>query len=430
MISKIQASRSNFYWIKWSKIVIGSILIGFLASIFALILKHITENYEHLLFSKTEQRRFLVFLFPLIGLGIIHFLRLYLFKNKKNKGISEVFDTVYFKKKLPSYKITSHFINGFLTVIFGGSTGIEVSTVVSTATMGELASTKDSVFKKYKNMFIGAAIAAGVTILFNSPLAGIFFSYENILKKRSKIFIVTHSVSVAVAYGVSHLFDEAPLFSTTITTWNYSALPYFVILSIIAAVYGVYLTLSVINIKKKFLFNKSPLFQIIFGAILISSLLFIFPELYGDGYHTIKQLIQNTQHFTIGYTLLGLAFIILIKPIITAITLSAGGDGGIFAPSIFAGAVLGLLIGLIVKNYFAPEVYLINFMVIGVAVTLSATLHAPLTAIFLVCGIFNSYALIIPLISVVFISKYLARFILPYTVYTVGFRTLPENNIS
>src|SRR6187401_647489 len=213
MFSKIRASKTNFYWIKWSKIIICSALIGFIASVFALILKHITENFEHLLFSKTEQRPLLIFLFPLIGLSIIYFLRLHLFENQKNKGISEVFESIYSKKKLPAFKITSHFINGFLTVIFGGSTGIEVSTVVSTATMGELASTKDSIFKKHKNVFISAAIAAGVTILFSSPLAGLFFSYENILKKHSKIFIVIHSISVAVAFGLSHLLHEVPLFS-------------------------------------------------------------------------------------------------------------------------------------------------------------------------------------------------------------------------
>lgn len=428
MISKIQVSKANFYWIKWSKIIICSALTGFTASVFALILKSATENYEHLLFSKAEEKPFLIFLFPFMGLSAIYFLRVYLFKNQKNKGISEVLESIYFKKKLPAFKISSHFINGFLTVIFGGSTGIEVSTVVSTATMGELASTKDSIFKKHKNTFISAAIAAGVAILFNSPLAGLFFSYENILKKRSKIFVVTHLVSVAVAFGLSHLFDETPLFSTSITNWHYSALPYFIILAIVAAVYGVYLTQSVINIKKRFLLGSQPYFQVILGAGLISSLLYFFPALYGDGYHTIKHLVHNSGHLTTGYTLLGLTLLLLIKPIITAVTLSSGGDGGIFAPSIFSGAILGLLIGLIVKSNFVPEVHLINFIIIGIAVTLSATLHAPLTAVFLVCGIFNSYTLIIPLFTVVFISKYLSRYILPYTVYTAGFINTPEKS--
>src|SRR6478752_1870325 len=114
MFSKIQATKSNFHLIKWSKIVICSALIGFIASIFALILKHVTEKYEHVLFSKTEKTPLLIFLFPLLGLSVIYFLRLYLFKNQKNKGISEVLETIYFKKQLPAFKITSHFINGFL----------------------------------------------------------------------------------------------------------------------------------------------------------------------------------------------------------------------------------------------------------------------------------------------------------------------------
>lgn len=89
---------------------------------------------------------------------------------------------------MPAYKVTSHFFNGFLTVIFGGSTGIEVSTVLATSTLGELASRKDVIFKKYRKEFMGSAIAAGVSMLFGNPLAGLFFSFETIRKQNTKVF--------------------------------------------------------------------------------------------------------------------------------------------------------------------------------------------------------------------------------------------------
>ena len=78
-----------------------------------------------------------------------------MFKKKENKGIKEVFESTRTKNKnLPSYKIPSHTINGLLTVIFGGSTGIEVSTVVATATIGSVAQQKENVFRQYKqNLF-------------------------------------------------------------------------------------------------------------------------------------------------------------------------------------------------------------------------------------------------------------------------------------
>jgi len=87
---------------------------------------------------------------------------------------------------LPLYKIPSHFVNGLLTVIFGGSTGIEVSTVVATATIGSGSQQKDKALKSYKSELICAGITAGITALFCSPLAGILFSIEVISKKPLK----------------------------------------------------------------------------------------------------------------------------------------------------------------------------------------------------------------------------------------------------
>jgi len=89
---------------------------------------------------------------------------------------------------LPLYKIPSHFVNGVLTVICGGSTGIEVSTVVASATIGSVASQKESFLKNNKIELLSAGIAAGITALFCSPIAGILFALEVISKKATKSF--------------------------------------------------------------------------------------------------------------------------------------------------------------------------------------------------------------------------------------------------
>lgn len=425
MIDKIKISKSNIHIIKWTTVIACSLLIGIGSSVLTLILKHLTENFESLLFHKVTNQPFLLLLFPFIGLVLIFYSRLYFFKNRKNKGISEVLEVIQDrKKKLASFKIPSHFFNGFLTVIFGGSTGIEVSTVVSTAAMGDLTSRKLNTLSKYKKEFIGAAIAAGVTILFTSPLAGLFFSYENILKKRSKIMLVTHIVSITLAWAIMQFMNETALFPMKLNSWRVQAVPFFLILTVLASLYGVFLTRSVIAIKKFFPLKNNPFIQVCIGALCIGLLAWVFPELYGDGYHAIGDIVRHKGEWDlINFSIIGLLLLLITKPVITAITLSAGGDGGVFAPSIFAGAILGLIVGLLVKNYVDPEIFIINFVIIGIAVTLSATLHAPFTSIFLACGMFNSYVLIIPLALVVFISKYFAKLIFPYTVYTANMKS-------
>ena len=165
--------------LKYQKLIVASLVVGFLAALLGISLKHVTEHYEDILFNRAKSNPLWFVVFPAFGLTLIYILRQYLFKKKENKGIKEVFDATATGNGLPSYKIPSHFINGMLTVIFGGSTGVEVSTVVATAAIGSLASEKESFLKQYKTELICAGIAAGITALFNTPLAGLLFARLN-----------------------------------------------------------------------------------------------------------------------------------------------------------------------------------------------------------------------------------------------------------
>ncbi len=401
------------------KLILVSVLIGFLASFLAVSLKKMTEHYEDIFFLKAIQLNFLYFLFPLFGLTIICFLRKYLFKNKENKGIKEIFEcTESENKNLPVYKIPSHFINGFFTVIFGGSTGIEVSTVVSSATIGSVAQQKGKFLQEYKTELICAGIAAGVTALFCSPIAGLLFSIEVISRKVNKTLLFTNFIAVFVASLLLYILDEPALFAIKISTWHIHALPYFVILGVLAGINSVFLTKSVLFFKAKFQAVKKNLNKVLIGTALIGSAILFLPVLYGDSYHGIKEILTHPNtNFTLQF-FLSIFGILLLKPIITAITLASGGDGGVFAPSLVIGAFLGFFVATFLNTFFNANVLPINFIVIGMAALLSASIHAPFTALFLVCSIVNDYTLFVPILLVCLISKYTAKYIFPHTVYS------------
>jgi len=411
--------RKYFNIILFQKLIVASLLISILSSFLAISLKHITEYLEHSFLLKATKQSFLMFVFPVIGLSVIYFMRQYLFKKKENKGIKEIFDATKSKgKSLPIYKIPSHFINGLFTVAFGGSTGIEVSTVVSTAAIGAATHKKENQFRNYKTELICAGITAGITILFNSPIAGILFSMEVIAKKKNKIFFISNIIALLVAYALLLILEEQPLFSISTTSWNYYAIPYFILLGILAGYNSVLLTKSVLFFKKQFSKFENEFHKILIGSLIISSLLFILPQLYGDGYHAMKSLFtmdKPTISVTFFVTFLG---ILVLKPVITSATLASGGDGGVFAPSLFIGAFLGLFLATILNTYFQLNVIPVNFMILGMAAVLSASLHAPYTSLFLVCGMINDYTLFFPLLMVCFIAKYTSKFVFPYTVYT------------
>lgn len=411
--------RKNFRYIFIQKLIVASILIAVLSSFLAISLKHTTEYLEEIFRLKSENHPLYIFLFPIIGLLIIHFLRQYLFKKKENKGIKEIFEATSSKNKsLPLYKIPSHFINGLFTVAFGGSTGIEVSTVVSTAAIGAATQRKDNLFKKYKTELICAGITAGITILFSSPIAGILFSMEVIAKKTNKIFFLTNTIALTIASALLLLLNEEPLFAISISTWHYYAIPYFILLGILAGINSVFLTKTVLFFKSQFGRIHNDYFKIILGTSILSLALFIFPQLYGDGYHSMKDLFSNANPTaTIGFiaTFIG---IIILKPIVTSATLASGGDGGVFAPSLFIGAFLGLLLATILNTFFNTNIIPVNFMIIGMAAVLSASIHAPFTALFLVCGMTNDYTLFFPILMVCLIAKYTSKLLFPFTVYT------------
>jgi CIC family chloride channel protein len=414
-IAKIRKNRSL---IKLQKLIIASLLVGFLATFLALTLKHITEHYENVFFQQARKHAFYFVLFPFFGLAVIYFLRQYLFKGKANKGIAEVFESTQSKtKNLPLYKIPSHFINGFLTVIFGGSTGIEVSTVVASATIGSAAQQKANFFREYKTELISAGVAAGITALFSSPAAGILFALEVIAKKRTRMFFLATILAVSVAFGLLFVADEQPLFAMEITTWYWHAIPYFILLGIFSGVHSVYLTRSVLFFKSLFARIEIDFYRILIGVALLGIALLVLPQLYGDGYHAIKEILRSTSSFSVSL-LITIAAVLLLKPVVTSATLASGGDGGIFAPSLFLGAFLGLFTALVLNTYFDAQVIPLNFMVLGMAAMLSASIHAPFTALFLVCGIVNDYTLFVPILLICLVSKYTAKAICPYTVYT------------
>jgi CIC family chloride channel protein len=418
-MNKTAQIKKNHQLIKFQKLVIVSILIGFLSAFLGISLKKITEYYEEIFFHEVTVNPIFYFIFPVFGLSVIYFLRQYLFKKKENKGIKEVFESTASKSKnLPSYKIPSHFINGLLTVIFGGSTGIEVSTVVATATIGSVAHEKENIFRQYKTELICAGVAAGVTALFSSPIAGILFAYEVISRKVTRAFLISNLIAVSIAFGLLTILKEEPLFAVSITTWHLKAIPYFILLGILAGMNSVYLTRCVLFFKSQFAKIGRHYYKIILGSVVLSVSLFIFPQLYGEGYHAIKtNFIASNQIMTLTLALTFIGVLIL-KPIVTSITLASGGDGGVFAPSLFIGAFLGLSLASILNTFFGVQVIPVNFMIIGMAAVLSASIHAPFTAIFLVCGLTNNYTLFFPILAVCLISKYTAKTIYPYTVYS------------
>jgi len=404
------------------QLIIISLLVGLCGALLAFSLKKLTEYFEHYLFNAASNYSIAIILLPTIGITVIYFLRKYVFKNRKNKGITEIYKTLDQRKDhLPLFKIPSHYINGFLTVIFGGSTGVEVSTVVATATIGNFAYKKKLSAKIYKQELICAGVTAGVAILFCSPLAGWLFALEVIARKINKTLIIACTSSALISWLFINLFDNNPLLSYTIVDWNWNAFPFFIILSLFAAVLAVYFTLLVTRIKGLFGNISNNFIRVNLGALIVGLLIYFFPSLYGDSYDALREVLHESTT-TPTVSILFLLIITVLKPLAASLTLGAGGDGGVFAPSIVSGAFLGLLIAFIGNNYFGANLIPLNFALVGAAATLSASLFAPFTSLVLICNLLpNGYLLFVPVLLGSVISYLFSKKLLPYNVYSYDF---------
>ena len=411
--------RKKITYQNYLKLIIVSIVVSACSALFVYAVKHLTENIEHKMYQATASSYTFLFIFlPTIGITAIYFLRKHLFKGKKNKGITEIYKTLDHRKDhLPGFKIPSHLMNGFLTVIFGGSTGIEVSSVVASATAGNIAYKQKIVAQSFKRELVCAGVTAAVAILFVSPLAGFLFAIEVISRKTSKSLLISCGVAALVAWGFIHIFNDVTVLPFSVQQWNWYAVPFFVILSLMGGGLSVYFTLLVIRIKKMFGNINNNFIRVNLGALSVGLLIFLFPVLYGDSYLGLTTLIQTST-----VSLFVLLCVFLLKPIAAALTLGAGGDGGVFAPSIVAGAVMGLFFAKFCNLQFGMELLPLNFALVGACATLSASIYAPLTALILTCNLVpNGYDLFFPLLISCGLAMLFSKIILPYNVYTYDF---------
>lgn len=410
------------------RLIFAAALIAVLASFMAYSLMKITEFFQEHIFHFIKLKSYLLFIIvPSVGITAIYFLRKYVFKNRRNKGIQEIYNTLDLRKEhLPWFKVPSHYINGFLTVIFGGSTGVEVSTVVATATIGNGIYKWQFSAKMYKRELVCAGVCAGVAILFNSPIAGWLFAVEVIARRLNKTIILSCTAAALVSWGLLNILDTEPIIPVHVSDWKWGAIPYMAILGILGALMSIYFTFLVTRLKHFFSGINNNFIRVNLGALSVGSMLFLFPVLYGDSYHGLNDLALNPE----SYAILTLVILAFIKPLAAALTLGAGGDGGVFAPSIVAGGFLGLAFALFCNTFFGTSLIPLNFMLVGAAAMLSASIYAPITALFLICNLVpNGFTLALPILIGSVSANYFSKWIFPYNVYTYQMPpSLPEEH--
>lgn len=412
-------------------LILSGILVGLTAGLAGVLLKIIVHHIQLFINNEIpfEERLFIYVIFPLVGITLTALVVKYFFKGDEDKELSFVLkDISQNQSKIKSNKMYSQIVQSGITVGFGGSVGLETPIAVTGSAIGSNYAQRYRLDFKERTLLLASGAAAGIAAAFNAPIAGIMFAFEILLTG----LVFTDFIPLVIAAICGSLLstiilNEDVLFNLRAReAFNYLNIFYYIVLGVLTGFYARYFLMVGQKVHHFFeRFKKGILLKALVGGGLLSLLCVAFPPLFGEGYLNIKilhqgnveQLIHESLFRYLGNSqliiLIFIALATLLKAFATSITLSSGGNGGNFAPSLVAGGLLGYVFGLSLEMLGVQDVPTTNLMLVGMAGVLSGALYAPLTAIFLIAETSGGYDLFIPLMTVSVIAYVINRFFSP-----------------
>jgi chloride channel protein, CIC family len=410
-------------------IMVIATLVGLFSGLTAVLLKTIVHHIQQWI-KTIPVSDFAYLLFPVIGLLLTVWVIQKFFGGHIEKGIAMVLRAIARKSSfIPLRHTYLHVATSSLTVGLGGSVGLEAPIVATGSAVGSNIARISDLNYRERTLLIACGAAAGIAAVFNAPIAGVIFAIEVLLTETVVSYFIPLIISSVVGALCSKIIlGESWLFNFVLKeNFNYKNVPYYFMLGILAGFISLYYARVFTRSEKKLHHWKINVYtKAVFGGILLLTLYFIFPPLFGEGYDNVKLLanglageINNDNTFFAllqeNWSLVLVAgLIVLLKPLAVAITIGSGGNGGNFAPSLFTGAYLGFFFSKLINNTGWIKIPEGNFSLVGMAGVLSGVMYCPLSAIFLIAEITNGYELFIPLMIVSSISFFIVKSYEPY----------------
>jgi chloride channel protein, CIC family len=399
-------------------ILILSGLIGVFSGLAAVILITAVHAIQEFLTDDfyTEYANFMYIIYPLIGISAAYLIGRYILKDIGGHGIPDVLFNISKKASIiPRVKIYSRVITSALTVGFGGSVGLEAPMVVTGSAIGSNVGLLMHLNPKKRTLLIGCGAAGAISAIFGAPIGAVIFAIEVILLEISTAsFIPLLIASVMGSLTSMILIGDESLFNFDLKESFIAAhMPYYLLLGIICGLVSLYFSKMVRATEKIMDDIGDQWMRTMYGGALLGIMVFLFPPIYGEGYGTLNMLIDGNSNQILDKSpffssienpimiIIFLALIVLVKPIASAVTIGSGGSGGIFAPSLYVGGIVGFLFAYS-KNMLGFHIPLpmAHFTLVAMCGLMAGVQHAPLSAIFLIAEITGGYELFVPLMFV------------------------------
>lgn len=419
-------------------VLVLAFMVGIFSGCAALVLKYLIHLISGLLTARviTDSGNYLYILLPSIGVILTALYVRFVVRDDISHGVTRVLYAIsQNKSRLKKHNIYTSVIASSVTIGFGGSVGAEGPIVFTGAAIGSQMGSYFRMSPRILMILVGCGAAGGIAGIFKAPIAGVLFTIEVLMIDLTTVsvmpLLIAAITSSVIAYAYTG-YDVEFYFAQT-EDFYISRIPYVIVLGICCGLVSLYFT-RMMNMMETFFKKRlsNPWARTALGCVILSSLVFLFPPLYGEGYGAIGGLLNgdtssivNGSIFygdrnSVWFLALFIALIILTKAFATSSTNGAGGVGGTFAPSLYVGCMTGFLFAYLV-NAMGMDVELStkNFALIGMAGVMSGVMHAPLMAIFLCTELTGGYELFLPLLIVSTIAYGTIKTFEPYSIYTM-----------
>ncbi len=412
-----------------------ALIVGIFSGLAALLLKNLVHFVAKELnqYIAVDGFHYLYLLYPFVGILLTVIFVRFIIRDDIGHGVAKILYAISRKgSKIKPHNSYSSMIASSLTIGFGGSVGAEAPIVLTGASIGSNLARFFKLRYKYVTLMIGCGAAGAIAGIFNAPMAGIVFTLEVLMLDLTMAFLIPLLISAITATVLSYFFmgDAELLRFPQMAEFEINTIWIYIVLGVFTGLLGFYFTRVSMFLEGRFSGVKNWFWRAVVGASVLGVLIYIFPPLWGEGYVSIADVFNNQGNTLMKNSLfeqwgdnpyallIFLGGVLLFKVAATAATTGSGGNGGIFAPTLFSGAIAGFFMIKLFNTIFDLGVAENNFALAGMAGMMAAVMHAPLTGIFLTAEITGGYGMFIPLLITSTVAYVTIMRFEPHSIYT------------
>ncbi|MBP5719474.1 MAG: chloride channel protein [Bacteroidales bacterium] len=415
-----------------SRLLLLSFVVGVCSGLAAVLLTWCIDSIKNLLdgtISLNYNLQYLVL--PGVGMLITLLLLRYVIKDNIGHGVTKVLLAVSRgESKIKPHNMWSSVLTSSITIGFGGSVGAEAPIVYTGAAIGSNIGRYCDLSYRNITTLLGCGAAGAIAGIFKAPLAGVLFTMEILLFNISLSSMLPLLISTISATVVAYIFrGQTPMFACTLTPFSMGNIPFYILMGVVLGFGSLYFTGCTLWLEDRLSKFKNAYAKWIMCAAALGLMIFLLPQLYGEGYGVVSDLLNGRSVETEGRSILAFlmntpwgvpllfALVFFMKVLAMTATNAGGGNGGTFGPTLFCGAIAGFVFARCF-NLAGADVPEQNFVLVGMAAMMAGVMQAPMTAIFLIAEISGGYQLLIPLILCSTVSYGTVRIFEKYSIYT------------